>query len=72
MVIMDPSQNGFSNRGLNGTPGIPKPDYIDKLLQIVRSDCQKYYYRLESFHKTEFQEKVITDFKELGGKFTYS
>lgn len=30
------------------------------------------YYRHDNFCKVEFKEKVTTDFKELGGKFTYS
>ena len=59
-------------QGMEWYPGIPEKAYVDKILDVVRSDCQKVYYRLDNFHKVEFQQKVSTDFKELGGKFTYS
>lgn len=39
---------------------------------MTKSDCQMIYFRHDNFCKVEFKEKVVTDFKELGGKFTYS
>ena len=62
----------FMDRGYEWYPGIPDLDYVRKILLIVKDDCQKTYYRHDSFCKVEFKEKVTTDFKELGGKFTYS
>lgn len=53
-------------------PNLPDPNYLQRLLDITKEDCKNMYYRHDSFCKIEFKEKVTTDFKELGGKFTYS
>ena len=59
-------------QGIEWYPCLPDIDYVYKILHLVKWDCQKTYHRHDAFCKVEFKEKVTTDFKELGGKFTYS
>lgn len=64
--------NWVLNHDMEWFPNLPDPEYIQRLLHITREDCKMVYYRHDNFCKVEFKEKVTTDFKELGGKFTYS